>query len=173
MSSTDDTTNPNPFAPPRADVTDVVPDHAGPLLAGRWLRLGGALIDMVIVIAALWVASMVTPWNPFDPAKADYTRFALTDAVSGFILFMLVQGYPLATASQTWGKKALGMRIVRSDGSPIAFGRLIGLRYGVPSLFGLIPAVGQIWSLVDALFIFRESRRCLHDSIADTIVIKL
>jgi uncharacterized RDD family membrane protein YckC len=29
-----------------------------------------------------------------------------------------------------------------------------------------------LFSLVDALAIFRQSRQCLHDSIADTIVVK-
>jgi uncharacterized RDD family membrane protein YckC len=170
--STIEGTSNNPFAPPRADVADV-PISEGPVLATRWQRLGGALIDVLVVIVALWVASKITPWNPFDPAKANYMRFALMEAVFGFVLFVIVQGYPLLTASQTWGKKLIGTRIVRTDGSPIAFGRLVGLRYGVPSLFGIVPALGQLWGLVDALFIFRESRRCLHDQIADTIVIKI
>jgi hypothetical protein len=30
-----------------------------------------------------------------------------------------------------------------------------------------------IYSLVDCLMIFRKSRRCLHDEIADTIVVKV
>jgi uncharacterized RDD family membrane protein YckC len=29
-----------------------------------------------------------------------------------------------------------------------------------------------LYGLIDSLLIFRESRRCLHDNIADTIVVK-
>jgi uncharacterized RDD family membrane protein YckC len=170
MSSVQDQNN--PFAPPQAKVEDV-PAEGGIVLASRWARLGGAIIDALIAMALLWVASRLTPWNVFDPAKANMMRFALVDALLGFGLFLVVQGYPLATASQTWGKKLLGMRIVRADGSPISFGRLIGLRYAVPGLFAVVPALAQVWGLVNALFIFRASRRCLHDSIADTIVIKV
>lgn len=162
----------NPFAPPQAQVDDV-PPQGGLVLASRWARLGGAIIDALIVMVVLWIVSRLISWNIWDPAKANLMRFAPLDALLGFGVFLLVQGYPLATASQTWGKKLLGMRIVRADGSPIAFGRLIGLRYGVPALFGIVPALAQAWGLVNALFIFRESRRCLHDSIADTIVIKV
>lgn len=171
MSSLQEDTN--RYAPPRADLADVAAASGEPVLASRWRRLGGALIDVAITMTALWVVSRITPWNPFDPAKADLMRFAGIDLVFGFMLFLAVQGYPLATAGQTWGKKALGMRIVRADGSRVEFGRLIGLRYGVPSLFGIVPALSQVWGVLDALFIFRASRRCLHDSIADTIVIKV
>lgn len=175
MSSVQDDTSrdTNRFAPPRADLDDLPATDAAPALASRWRRLGGAVIDVVIVMLALWLASRITPWNPFDPSKADLVRFALLDAIFGFVLFIVVQGYPLVTAGQTWGKKALGMRIVRPDGSRVDPGRLIGLRYGVPSLFGIVPALSQAWGLLDSLFIFRASRRCLHDSIADTIVIKV
>ena len=35
----------------------------------------------------------------------------------------------------------------------------------------MVPFVGGLVSLVDALLIFRDDRRCLHDEIADTIVV--
>jgi hypothetical protein len=35
----------------------------------------------------------------------------------------------------------------------------------------MIP-VSYIYPLIDVLLIFRSSRKCLHDSIADTIVVK-
>ena len=38
---------------------------------------------------------------------------------------------------------------------------------------GGIPFVGFIFTIVDPLFIFQESRRCVHDLIADTLVIKV
>ena len=69
---------------------------------------------------------------------------------------------------QSIGKKLLGIKVVRTDGSPASLGRLIWLRNVVNGLIGIIPLYG----IIDALFIFGESRQCLHDKIADTIVIK-
>ena len=47
-------------------------------------------------------------------------------------------------------------------------GGIFWLRNVVNGLLGIIPLYG----IIDALFIFGESRQCLHDKIADTIVIK-
>ena len=91
--------------------------------------------------------------------------------VLGFILFLLIHGYLIATRGQTVGKALLKIRIVRSDGSPASFGRIVGLRYLTTSVLASIPIAGTIYGLVDALMIFRASRRCLHDNIADTIVV--
>jgi uncharacterized RDD family membrane protein YckC len=77
----------------------------------------------------------------------------------------------LVRHGQTVGKRVLGMRILRSDGTRCSPGRIIGLRYGVGFLLTVIPVVGSLYALLDALLIFRGSRKCLHDNIADTIVV--
>ena len=89
----------------------------------------------------------------------------------GFAIMVAVQGYPLAQAGQTWGKKLLKLKIVNLDGSQPDFLRLIGLRYGSGALISLIPVVGSFYGFVDALFIFREDKRCIHDHIAGTRVV--
>ena len=53
-----------------------------------------------------------------------------------------------------------------------AAARIIWLRNVVIWLLSMIPFLGVVVGLLDALFIFGESRQCLHDKIADTIVIK-
>ena len=35
----------------------------------------------------------------------------------------------------------------------------------------IIPVIGSLVGLIDALLIFRDNRRCLHDNIADTMVV--
>jgi uncharacterized RDD family membrane protein YckC len=163
----------NRFAPPLAHVEDVVP--AGPgVLAGRGTRLGAALIDMVIAVLALGLLALLTPINIFKPpvgASSGMWMLALQNLIVGFILFLVVHGYLLATRGQTVGKALLKIRIVRSDGSPASFARIVGLRYLTTSVLASIPMVGGIYGLVDTLLIFRASRRCLHDNIADTIVV--
>ena len=50
----------------------------------------------------------------------------------------------------------------------MSLGRLIMLRNVVVWILSMIPLFG----IIDVLFIFGEARQCLHDKIADTIVIK-
>jgi hypothetical protein len=45
------------------------------------------------------------------------------------------------------------------------------LRSVVSALPRLIPLAGNAFSLIDALFIFRQDRRCIHDMIASTRVV--
>ncbi len=160
------------YAPPTADVADVAVGD-GTQLAGRGQRLGGAIIDGVILLGLWWLVGSVTPWNIFSPkmAQAGFASMLGMQLV-GLLLFAAVNGYLLATRGQTVAKKLLGMRIVRPDGSAATAGRTIGLRYGVGWLISAIPAVGAFFALIDALLIFRANRRCLHDLIADTIVVK-
>ena len=74
----------------------------------------------------------------------------------------------MARNSQSIAKKWLQIKVVRADGSRVSLGRLILLRNVVVWILSLIPMFG----IIDVLFIFGESRQCLHDRIADTIVIK-
>lgn len=160
------------FAPPQSFVADVEPDSSG-MLANRGTRLAAAMIDGLLTFALMWLFSKVTPWNLLrqdNPGNLWLFRFG--PALGSFVIYMLVNGYLLATRGQTVGKILLGLRIVRVDGSPASFGRIAGLRYGVGGLIGVVPALSMMFSLLDALLIFHSSRRCLHDRIADTIVVK-
>ena len=161
----------NRFAPPLAHVEDVA--TAGPgTLAGRGRRLVATLLDALIAGVAFWLLTLVTPlsWAP-PTGGTNLVRLLLLNLVVGFILFLVLHGYLLATRGQTIGKALLGIRIVRGDGSPASFGRIIGLRYLPTTLIAWIPLVGALYALIDCLLIFRESRRCLHDNIADTVVV--
>jgi uncharacterized RDD family membrane protein YckC len=69
---------------------------------------------------------------------------------------------------QSIGKKMMGIRVARSDGSQASLGRIFWLRNVVNTVLAFLPFYG----LVDMLLIFGEARQCVHDKIADTIVIK-
>jgi uncharacterized RDD family membrane protein YckC len=161
------------YAPPTAEVADVAASGQAQL-AGRGARLGGAIIDTLILLGMWWVVGLVTPWNLFSPKMANAGFVSLLGmTLAGVVMFAAMHGYLLATRGQTVGKMLLGMRIVRSDGSPATFARLLGLRYAVGGLITVVPVVGMAYALVDSLMIFRANRRCLHDLIADTIVVKI
>jgi uncharacterized RDD family membrane protein YckC len=159
--------NNNPFAPPRAEVADVA--VAGPALAGRGNRLLAALIDVVIQLVAFFGLAWLLGLDAFDTQAGMGKQVLL--GLFGLLLFLLIQGPLLVSQGQTWGKKALGIRIVRSDGSRASPGRVLGLRYALGGVIATVPFVGNLYALIDSLLIFRASRKCLHDDIADTIVV--
>jgi len=164
------------FAPPQAQVADLAPD--GVVQAERGTRLLAAIVDAIIGGALGWAVVTATPVKAL---MASQTAASLDKASSltplslviGLLVFLLVQGWPLVTRGQTLGKMLFKLRIVRTDGSKVDAWRLHGLRYGVGMLTNLNPIVAMVYGLLDSLLIFRESRKCLHDSIADTQVIKL
>ena len=159
------------FAPPQAHVDDVEAATEGVQLATRGNRLAAAIIDVPIGAALLWVVSQVTPFNPWADAGEGMWSLHVLGPLAGLGIFVAVHGWLLVTRGQTVGKMLMKIRIVRSDGAKVSPGRL-GLRYGIGWLVSVVPALGQAWGLVDALLIFRASRRCLHDLIADTIVVR-
>ena len=160
----------NRFAPPTAHVEDVSAEAHE--LGGRGARLGAALIDGLIQ-GGVYYALAATLFTSLMPhAGRPGAGSLVLQLVVSLVLFALVQGYLLATQGQTVGKKLLGLRIVRSSGERADVGRLFGLRYFLGWIIVMVPVVGVIYALLDALLIFRESRKCLHDTIADTIVVK-
>ena len=86
----------------------------------------------------------------------------------GLIVYNMVL---LHRNGQTIGKKILGIKIVRSDGSPVALSRIIFLRWLPIAIAGRIPLIGPLIGLANPLVIFGNEKRCIHDYIADTIVI--
>ncbi|ANH67693.1 RDD family protein [Mitsuaria sp. 7] len=164
------------FAPPQAVVADVATSESGDVLAGRGTRLAAALLDALILWTLMTAVLKLIPaadelFKNFD--SMSLTAFNLPSVIIGVPLFLIVQAWPLLKRGQTVGKMICRVRIVRSDGSTPDAWRLLGLRYGVGILMNCFAASAAIYSLLDCLLIFRESRQCLHDTIADTKVIKL
>ena len=71
----------------------------------------------------------------------------------------------LSRFAATPGKMALGLKVVRGNGSKLSTGRIIG-RYFAEMLSGMILCIGYI------MVAFDSERRGLHDQICDTRVIK-
>lgn len=163
------------FAPPQAVVDDIQLETQS--LAGRWARLAAALIDVAIAMTALLVIQRIPAIKhlapSLDESSGGMTTFFLQMALFSVVIFLIVQAWPLLSRGQTVGKMICGLRIVRSDGARVGAWRLLGLRYGIGFLMNATGAIGSFYGLLDCLLIFRKSRKCLHDSIADTKVIKL
>jgi uncharacterized RDD family membrane protein YckC len=157
------------FAPPRARVADVASTGAAEM-ATRGSRFWAVMIDLVLILVVMGVVAAVQPWNPFKPGGG-YWSFNLVESVFGLVVFVVINGHLLQKQGQTVGKMLLKIRIEGLDGSPVTVPQL-AKRYGIGYVLNIVPAIGSIYGLIDTFFIFRESRRCVHDLIADTVVVK-
>jgi uncharacterized RDD family membrane protein YckC len=166
----------NPYAPPAATVSDVGADITVEV-ASRGSRLLAAFIDglLSLVVAVPILMAVGANWMMWtDPSAI----LAAVMGVAGFISLVLwlalivVTIYLVAKNSQTIGKKLVGIKVARSDGSRATLGRIFWLRNVVNVIPGMIPLIGGFYPLADHLWIFGEKRQCLHDKIADTIVIR-
>jgi uncharacterized RDD family membrane protein YckC len=166
---------PNPYAPPQADVGDAIDHDAQAELAGRGERLGASILDSIIG-GVLVAAPMFIGINMNAMTTGDYLNvlspIGATLAGIGFIVWVVVTTYLVNKNGQTMAKKIVGIKVVRSDRSRASLGRIFWLRNVVNMIPSLIPYVGNIYGLVDACFIFGETRQCVHDKIADTVVVK-
>jgi uncharacterized RDD family membrane protein YckC len=167
----------NPYAPPQAVVTDVV-RAAGIVPADRGTRLGAAFLDGAIIAAmvalpaviALLVTGVASGGR--DAATEWVILVSLMPTLIGMVVWAWLTVKFVRGNGQTIAKKILGIKVVRRDGSPASLGRIFWLRNIVNSLASAIPLLGAFYGLIDVAFIFGESRQCLHDKIADTIVVR-
>ena len=163
----------NRFAPPKAQLADPDMDN-GLVLAGRGLRLVAVIVVSLIqwpIFLALGGSFMfgMDPQTMQDPFALMGRMFAAM--VPGWLVAGGIQMWCLHAYGGTLAKKLMGLRIVRADGSRAGFARLFFLRGGAAVVPLLIPLLNLVWWLLDPLLIFRDSRQCLHDQIADTIVV--
>ena len=162
----------NPYAAPTARIAEAY-DDVDFVTSSRGARLGAVMVDALIVFVPAMFAAMIAAALGSGPdGRSSAGMFVLFSLLGlGFIAFVVVQLVLLHRHGQTVGKWAVGIRIVRSDGSRAGLGRIFLLRSLVPGLIGAIPLLGPVFGLLDPLFIFGANKRCLHDLIADTIVV--
>ena len=141
-------------------------------LAGRGARLAAYLIDWALVgVVAGLIGYYAGLW---ERLMQQDTEAVVWLGVIGMVVYAVINGRLLANRGQTVGKLAAAVRIVDARTREIVpFWKSFGLRVVVIQALASVPAVGALFSLVDVLFIFGERRRCLHDHLAGTVVIRV
>ena len=182
--------DPAPGFAPAAPIPVVAAVQLTP--ADRLTRFLAMLIDSAIgvlcalpgalVLGSAFFQIVIDASRGLEPDFTDIEpgRLLLGMALIGLGTFslLLVQIIMVSMRGQTIGKRLLGIRIVRNlDGSNPGFARAWLLRSLVVGLIGtlaalILPMLGNVFSIVNYAFIFRADRRCLHDLIADTKVVK-
>ena len=158
--------------------TAIVPSGAIGSPGGFWRRLIASLIDGVILIVPILMAVGILSLATGDIAAFNSGEADAAAAIVVILWMMLAFGTvvvvswlyeALMTSSArgaTLGKQALGMRIVRADGTRLSFGRATA-RYFLKTLITpLLPfGIGYL------LAAFTAGKRALHDFMADALVI--
>ena len=144
--------------------------------AGFWVRFLAKIIDGIVITVVTLVLNMI--FAALILGSANYfTAQASPENIAPFLIFqgvtMVVNiaftlGYTLFFVrrfSATPGKMALGLKLVRADGSALSKGRIVG-RYFAEWISSMILGIGYI------LAAFDDQKRTLHDHICDTRVIR-
>jgi uncharacterized RDD family membrane protein YckC len=148
--------------------------------AGFWIRFVARLIDGVLLIIVSTIISIpltlvmggaaITGFGPgSNPAAAVAALPAIFAAIAirsliNMAIAVTYEAYFVSTRGGTLGKLALGLKIIRADGSPVPVGLAVG-RYFAQILSSLILFIGYIMAGFD------PEKRALHDRICDTRVI--
>ena len=158
----------NVYLPPTAELEAPITDQ----LAGRWLRLGGSLIDgLISLIVMLPIMIYTDYWDKAVAGEVSGYDIAIY-AVIGLMVFVCLNAYLLVNYGQSIGKRVVGTRIVSTTTNDILpFSRFFFLRYLPMMVLFNIPGIGQFFALFDCLLIFRSDKRCAHDLIAGSKVV--
>jgi uncharacterized RDD family membrane protein YckC len=116
-------------------------------------------------------ASLAGIIDPQDVMTAMFTGPGIVISVIALLAWCVVTIWLVAKNGQSIGKKIVGIKVVRTDGSPASLSRIFLLRNLVNTLPLLLP-YGWLYQLVDPLLIYQDARQCAHDKIADTIVVR-
>jgi uncharacterized RDD family membrane protein YckC len=171
----------NPYAPPKSDVNvgTQAPAVEGKL-AERGTRFFSQMVDGLILLVVLVPALIAGMQNGVFRGGGPTVLFraftaGATGAVSGlaWLGLVLFQAYLVTTTGQSIAKRWFRIKIVKLDGSPVNFVSGVLLRSWLLAVLQQIPGINMFAGLLDALFIFRQDRRCIHDLIAGTKVINL
>jgi uncharacterized RDD family membrane protein YckC len=144
-----------------------------PFLADRVTRLVAALIDGLLVVITMMLAAVtgffIRRANPgMQPISPLLGFIGVGCVFCTQIVFLVRHG-------QSIGKRLMGIRVVRTDGHPASVLRIVLLRNVTVYLIGLVTnaLLPGVFFLVDSLCIYGGERRCFHDFIADTVVVKV
>ena len=162
----------NPYAPP-ASVDPVMrpmsPSYTGFLLASRWKRFAGSILDGLVYIGGM-VPGFVAIVLLGDGADEAAMLVAVLAMFGGLAVVAIYNWVLITRTGQSIAKRMLRMRIVTTDGELPGFVKGVQVRLWFTAL---INQFCGLFSLADALFIFGEPRRCIHDYMASTIVVEV
>ena len=182
---------PPPGFPPAPTPSVVGTGSLGGQRASFGARLGGSLLDSLLyglvslIPAIAGVVAIVASFaNCSEIAYSDdgsqYTTcgdgelkiglllLGIVIIGVGMVVVWLLQIRHLATRGQTWGRKIVGIKVVRADnGQPIGYGRAIGRMLFAGLISGSFCGLGYLWMLWD------KDQQTWHDKVVGSVVVRV
>lgn len=119
------------------------------------------LTTMAAVVTFLYESFNVNQWFGTDQlAQVLVTALAI---VTGIVIILSYDIGFWLLAGQTPGKRAMGVRVVRTDGQRMTFGNAVRREIGY--WISAILFLGFLWAIVD------NRRQGVHDKLAGTLVL--
>lgn len=174
--------NLNPYSAPQLDSSVLSMECPSQIPAGSFTRLIATLLDVVALLATsivfgvgLGLFLQITPYN-FDALLTSPFRFL---AVFVFwTLGVFLQLVSFKNTGQTIGKRIMKICVVHADtGARCGLARYFFMRMvAVTVVYLMLLRMGDAGLIIVVggfFLIFRQDRRCLHDWIASTRVVKV
>lgn len=159
----------SPYAPPTARVeAAAAPVHGGHVVyAAFWKRFAALVIDNFLLGIVGGIIGGIIGFSQAMSGDFDigYSPVDLVVQIVSMLIGACYFGWMYSSSRQaSLGKLAVGIKVVRSDGSPIGFWRGFARYFAmIPS--GLLLLVGYLMAL------FTERKQTLHDLMCDTLVV--
>jgi uncharacterized RDD family membrane protein YckC len=151
---------------------------AGAELSGWWRRVGAQILDsLILTIPVILIVVLVVVIAAGSDVGAVVTGIigSLAYVVVAIFYAPVLMKRPGPHNGQSWGKQAVGIRVVHDTGEEVTFGyaflREVVVKYllfgFVGGFFFSIPTiVNYLWPLWD------DQNRCLHDMIVKSHVVR-
>lgn len=145
-------------------VAQGTPRSVGVEYGSFWRRFGAKVIDYTLI------GVFVVPFSTLvhlTLQTSPVLYFALTAllGITNFAVSVFYETYLVGSRGATFGKIALGLKVVVADGSKVSYARALGRAFA-EIVSGIVLYVGYIMAAFDT------ERRTLHDYMCNTRVIR-
>ena len=187
----------NPYAIPTSDLSKKAVQSNETEMASRGERLLAYVLDLTFLLIILTLAATIfliillrSTGNPdvimelinqqafqsFSLVRINLLdKWIYIQIITPILVYFLVNGYLLQARGQTIGKALMNIAIIDIKTGEVPSLSRIFLRRFV--LFNIPGIINNLMSIVvyfaDALSIFRDDKRMLHDLLAGTIVVRV
>ncbi len=144
-------------------------------LGSNWRRFVADFVDNLILMVPFVLMVGLTGGligfanagggGPTGPAMAGFMALQVIAQLLYLVIYVLYNALLTGRYGYTLGKKIMGLKVVRADGSAVSYGLAFGRTFA-EVLSGMICYLGYIIAFFDA------EKRTLHDHICNTRVVK-
>ena len=143
------------------------------VLAGRGRRLAASLIDVLLVPILAIFLMLVTGVLEHAADWSANGRPMLRIFALGVVSYLILNVWLLWQRGQTVGKAIMRIAIVSTkSGNKTPFWRLAIRALFFPTLYLVVWPLAAAFPLIDQVLIFGKRRRCVHDYVCGTSVVK-